>query len=444
MSKINIELLGELASTRRGITYSESALRNNPEDGLPYINMKSFLKDGGYNKDGLKYYAGFHTTADLNRENDLLIANTDVTRDGDIIGVPALLPNELKGSGVLFSHHVTRLSVSSKIDTSYLYYLLCSDEYRRAMKRYARGTTVLMLDMHGIQRIPVQYPASPEAQKNTTRVLGSIDTAIEKTEALIAKYQQIKAGLMHDLFTRGVLPNGQLRPPREQAPELYQETAIGWIPREWECQRLGLILAKSGGYLQTGPFGSQLHAAEYQDDGFPVVMPQDINDGLIQTTSIARISESRAASLARHRLKPGDIIIARRGELSRAAAVGHAEVEWICGTGCFLLRLGRTDLNHYFFSHIYRHDFIQRQIAGMQVGSTMPSLNNDVMSRLFFPFPSTTEQDEITRRLDLAEQKIGALHDELSKLKQQKLGLMHDLLTGKVPVKGEEPEVVDG
>lgn len=73
------------------------------------------------------------------------------------------------------------------------------------------------------------------------------------------------------------------------------------------------------------------------------------------------------------------------------------------------------------------------------VGSTMPSLNNDVMNRLSFPFLSPAEPGEITQRLDFAEQKINALQDELSKLKQQKRGLMHDLLTGKVPVKVEEP-----
>jgi type I restriction enzyme S subunit len=34
--------------------------------------------------------------------------------------------------------------------------------------------------------------------------------------------------------------------------------------------------------------------------------------------------------------------------------------------------------------------------------------------------------------------------EKLFKLRQQKSGLMHDLLTGKVPVKVEEPELVDG
>ena len=42
---------------------------------------------------------------------------------------------------------------------------------------------------------------------------------------------------MHDLFTRGVTADGKLRPPREQAPELYQETPVGWIPVEMGLRR---------------------------------------------------------------------------------------------------------------------------------------------------------------------------------------------------------------
>lgn len=164
-------------------------------------------------------------------------------------------------------------------------------------------------------------------------------------------------------------------------------------------------------------------------------MPQDINEGKIGTESIARISEKRALSLAKHQLKIGDIIIARRGELSRAAAVSEDEQGWLCGTGCFLLRLGRTDLNHSFFSHIYRYDYIQRQIAGTQVGTTMPSLNNSVMGRVFFPCPTPNEQKEISTRLSNAEAEVSNLRNHAQKLKLQKLGLMQDLLTGKVQVK---------
>src|SRR6266446_8540421 len=98
-----VKPLGELAEPRRGITYS-SAMLDSEGGGLPYINMKSFLKGGGFNPEGTKTYAGFHTPSDLVGERDLLIANTDVTA-GDIVGVPALLPPDLATSKVLYSHH---------------------------------------------------------------------------------------------------------------------------------------------------------------------------------------------------------------------------------------------------------------------------------------------------------------------------------------------------
>ena len=354
-----------------------------------------------------------------------------VTRTG--VGKLAIAPFD-----IAISQDISGIYIDGeKAVTNFVYHLLTRE--LEELKKLNQGTSINGIIRSDLERHVVRLPKCKSAQLHIAAILTSIDTAIEKTETLIAKYQQIKAGLMHDLFTRGVLPNGQLRPPREQAPELYQETVIGWIPRAWGVARLETILRKSGGHLQTGPFGSQLHAHEYQTEGIPVVMPQDINEGKIGTESIARISERRALSLAKHQLKIGDIIIARRGELSRAAAVSEDEQGWLCGTGCFLLRLGRTDLNHFFFSHIYRYDYIQRQIAGTQVGTTMPSLNNSVMGRVFFPCPTPNEQKEISNRLSNAEAEVNNLRNHAKKLKLQKLGLMQDLLTGKVQVKVHEP-----
>ena len=281
---------------------------------------------------------------------------------------------------------------------------------------------------------------APDRQDKATLILDAIDKNIEITQLLICKYQKIKAGLVNDLFARGVLPNGRLRPSRNEMPELYRETTIGWMPKEWHFETLGSILLKSGGYLQTGPFGSQLHAHEYQSEGIPVVMPQNINDGLIEVESIARISELRASSLSRHALKVGDIIIARRGDLSRSAPIRLEESGWICGTGCFLFRLGKTELNHFFFSHIYRHNIIQRQVTAMQVGTTMPSLNNSVMSKLLFPLPEPAEQNEISKRIEAVETKIHTLIRYKEKCQYQKQGLMVDLLSASLEVKDRQSE----
>ena len=71
----------------------------------------------------------------------------------------------------------------------------------------------------------------------------------------------------------------------------------------------------------------------------------------------------------------------------------------------------------------------------MAVGTTMPSLNNAMMERLFFPYCDSEEQSRITERLGNFDQFLWYIQKQASKLRQQKHGLMHDLLTGRVRVK---------
>lgn len=443
MSEACTELLGELASIRRGITYTELALRNNPADGLPYINMKSFLKDGGYNRFGLKYYAGFHTAADLTKENDLLIANTDVTRDGDIIGVPVILPDELRNEA-LFSHHVTRLSVSNKLDTGYLYYLLCSDEYRRAMKKYARGTTVLMLDMQGILRIPIRYPASVAMQQSTVKILAGIDITIEKTEALIAKYQQIKAGLMHDLFTRGVLPSGQLRPSCSEAPELYQETEIGWVPRIWEISGLAAKGRPGASWIRTGPFGSALKGEHWRTHGHPVITIGALGEGIFTPGDLLFVDTKNAARLIDFQLKAGDVVFSRVADVGRSVVVRNEQAGWIMSSNLMRLAIDETKARPDFLQMALSGDArIKSQIRARVNSGGRDVANSDVLSQLRFVWPDISEQDQIIALSDRASCRLNLELKKLAKLRTQKLGLMQDLLSGKVPVLANEPEAAD-
>ena len=324
-----------------------------------------------------------------------------------------------------------RTNVASELIYYILPKLLDSIIYDTAVK----GKT---LNKKKIAAITFNLPNSLSEQRKIARILSTVDAVIEKTEAAITKYKAIKQGMMRDLFTRGLDENGRLRPRYEDAPHLYQHTELGWVPKEWEVKKLGTILLRYGGHLQTGPFGSQLHAQEYLFEGVPVVMPQDINDGLIGTEQIARIDERRANDLARHRMVSGDVVIARRGDLSRAAAITESEQGWVCGTGCFLLRLKQSSLKAGFAAYVYRQDFVQRQIAGTAVGSTMPSLNNSVMSELVFPFCDEGEQGRIVQRLEKTEQYIRIHRKILATNQKLKQGLMSDLLTGKKQVRVEK------
>lgn len=82
------------------------------------------------------------------------------------------------------------------------------------LHRRSQGSTFAAISSQDLRTLPLPK-FDVRMQERLAAVFVSLEQAIDNTESLIAKYQHIKAGLMHDLSTRGVLPNGQLRPPRE-------------------------------------------------------------------------------------------------------------------------------------------------------------------------------------------------------------------------------------
>src|SRR3990167_8165431 len=114
----------------------------------------------------------------------------------------------------------------------------------------------------------------------------------------------------------------------------------GEVPEHWEFTTLGEVCERGGGEIQTGPFGSQLHAADYVPVGVPSIMPQNIGDNRIVEDSIARITPDDAKRLSRYLVRRGDIVYSRRGDVERRALVRDREDGWLCGTGCLRVRLG--------------------------------------------------------------------------------------------------------
>ncbi len=362
---------------------------------------------------------------------DLLLANTDVTPNGDIIGVPAYLPLYLQDTGVLFSHHVTRLNLNDKIQSKFLYYLLCIDTYRRSMLKYARGTTVLMLDMDGIKRISVKYPVSDSRQRKIASILSSIDTAIEKTESLIAKYQKIKAGLMHDLFTRGVTADGKLRPPREQAPELYQETPVGWMPLEWVFTNCDKVCEKIIDCKNRTP--------PETPDGHPVIRTPNVRNGeFVDNQLLFTNSDSYMIWTARGKPQSGDKVITREAPVGEVCMIPGRHIAACLGQRMMLYRPNVEIINPLYFLYALQSRLIQGRLNLISGGSTVGHVRVGDIRELWMVMPkSLNEQDKIASSLNAISEKIRLEKQHRDKLQSQKIGLMHDLLTGKVPVKIE-------
>ncbi|MGA1825180.1 MAG: restriction endonuclease subunit S [bacterium] len=148
---------------------------------------------------------------------------------------------------------------------------------------------------------------------------------------------------------------------------------------------LGEIVQKYGGLVQTGPFGSQLHESDYQENGVPVVMPTDINDGRIDVSAIARISEVKASQLSRHKLKVNMIVYPRRGEITKCAFVELSQDGFICGTGCIKIELPIDVIYPEFFYYYLNSQEVTGWLKNNAVGSTMLNLSASIFKRIKVP-----------------------------------------------------------
>ena len=429
--------LGSLGKTFNGLTGKAGT---DFGTGAPYIPYMNIFSNARIKPDHLEYVrieAGERQSRVM--RGDLFFTTSSETMEE--VGMTAVLLDDI-GEAYLNSFCFGfRLYDFDTLLPEFAVHLFRGQEVRKAISILGQGSTRYNLPKTPLlARLHLNLPVKA-TQRTIARILGTADGLIERTEALIGKQQQIKQGLLHDLFTRGVDAHGALRPPESEAPELYHQTELGWVPRGWGVEKLGQKLKNIGGHIQTGPFGSQLHAHEYTHTGIPVIMPQDINDARVGEAAIARINEERAKTLSRHRVQLNDVVLARRGELSRAACVTATEVDWVCGTGCLLIRSPKVQLNGQWLALVYGHSVTQRHVEARAIGSTMLNVSATLLSGLFMAFPTPEEQGEIARRVDGIQALIDLNHSELAKLRLLKTGLMQDLLTGRVGVEGVMEQV---
>jgi len=175
---------------------------------------------------------------------------------------------------------------------------------------------------------------------------------------------------------------------------------------EWRKCKLGEFA-----YIQTGPFGSQLHAADYVDVGIPSIMPTNIGSRLeISTTNIACITESDAKRLDRYVVAENDIVYSRRGDVEKCAFVTKKESGWLCGTGCLRVRFISPEIDPRFCAYYLSTEEIRGWVSGNAVGTTMPNLNSSILKRLPLNLPSLEEQKGIASILSRLDEKIDLLH----------------------------------
>jgi type I restriction enzyme S subunit len=157
-----------------------------------------------YVTDRIQFMEASATSAEIDRFS-LKIGDVIITKDSetpDDIGIPAVIAEQIKG--LLCGYHLALIRPNKdNLDSIYLAKQLSTARVARYFALHASGSTRYGLSISAIESVEIPTPPKPE-QIKIAEILSTVDRAIEQTEALIAKQQRIKTGLMQDLLTRGI------------------------------------------------------------------------------------------------------------------------------------------------------------------------------------------------------------------------------------------------
>ena len=265
-----------------------------------------------------------------------------------------------------------------------------------------------------------------EEQRRISSIRDTLDTTIRQTEAIIAKLKQVKQGLLHDLLTRGIDANGELRPPQSEAPHLYKASPLGWIPCEWAASSLDSACADVVDCPHSTP--------AFSNEGVLVARTMHIKDGRFLEHIASRVSEAEYAKrIQRLAPKPGDVVFTREAPVGEAFVIPDG-MRICLGQRVMLLRPSPDKLLGSFLTAQIYSGVVADRISALTAGTTNPHLNVSEVRQFILPLPPFSEQVEIDARLNGLERRIRAEASELEKLAVLKSGLMDDLLTGRVRV----------
>lgn len=367
---------------------------------------------------------------------DILLGKSSVKLEG--IGYPAWY--EGFNEPVTFSNFTTRIRARNEVNQKYLFYWLRGERARRWVKAHAQHSALTNINQSIINAIPISYPKESVWQQSIVDILSTIDQAIERTEALIAKYQQIKSGLMHDLFTRGVTDDGKLRLHHEQAPELYQETPIGWIPKVWGCRPLEHLLASTANNLRSGPFGSALLKSELVEDGIPFLGIDNIFVERFEANFKRYVSNKKFLELNRYAVRPRDVVITIMGTVGRCCVLPEDIGDALSSKHLWTMTLDQSQVIPELVCWQLNHaPWVLSWFRRQSQGAVMDAIQSSTLRRLLLPVPTMGEQEAILSKYNTCTDKLRSEISHLRKLEQQKSGLMYDLLTGKVRVPLDTP-----
>lgn len=426
MSKRKEKILGELGFTFAGLSGKTQKDFGRGKAFIPFMNI---MTNGKIDPK----FMGLVEIAPNERQNavqkgDLFFTTSSETPEE--VGMTSVLLEEIDECYLNSFCFGFRLFNFDDLLPEFAPYLFRGNAVRKQIINLGQGYTRFNLPKTELlKKLKLELPSKPE-QRKISEILTKADSIIEKTQAAIAKYKVIKQGMLQDLFTRGIdLQTGKLRPCYEDAPELYKESKLGWIPIEWEEK----VFGKEVDLIH----GHQFRDYDFTEYGIPVIKIGQVKPENVDLSNCSFVANGREDEFQNEIIRNGDVLMALTG-----ATLGKAcLVKGLNGIVLQNYRVGRfepiikdNDIDKVFLYYLLIAGDLLIQIFNKVNTGAQGNIGKADFEKATFKKPPFGEQQKIAERLMSIENKIQAEQTYLQKMHSLKKGLMEDLLSGRKKV----------
>ena len=413
-------MLVDLIHIRHGYAFKGQFI-NDEQRGDILLTPGNFAIGGGFKFDKLKYYEGPVPEEYVLQENDLLVTMTDLSKQSDTLGYPAFVPKSMEGRRFLHNQRLGKVILKSgaEADARFIYFLLCSAEYRHEVFASSTGTTVKHTSPDRIGQFRLHLPPLPE-QRAIAHILGTLDDKIELNRRMNETLEAMARALFKSWFVdfdpvRAKMAGDDTGlPPHIAAlfPDRLVDSELGEIPAGWEASTLGKHVnifdskriplsraereKRQGIYPYHGATGVMDHVNDYLFDGIYLLVGED-----------GSVSDARGLAVTQY-------------VWGKLWVNNHAHV-----------LQGKSPVGT---EHVYLHLHFE-PVLPFVTGAVQPKLSQGRMKKIPFVYPDAPLCAAFNRMLAPLFEKVRASNVEAQSLASLRDTLLPKLISGELRVR---------
>lgn len=320
--------------------------------------------------------------------------------------------------GVATTEVIPLQEIAGISDRLFLFYYLLRSNVRSELAGKMEGSTGRQrLSASTLSNLDIALPPFSE-QRAISRVLRSVQKAIEGRKHELELERERKAALMQYLFAYGT------------RNEPTKRTELGEVPENWLIVRLGEIVEVCGG--KRLPKGESFSEAPTK---WPYIRVVDLENGSIQVSDMRYLTSEVQTTIGRYTISKDDVYISIAGTIGLVGTVPEQlDGANLTENAAKLIVKDKAAVHYEFVARFLQSQQGQEQIESYTAKTTQPKLALARIQMIQMPLPTFEEQKEIAAILGACDMKCVALEREVALFDELFQAMLEELMTGRLSV----------